>query len=169
MPSVKFPLRQTAKVTSVKFPLKQTALIINGFILQENIVEWKRKTITLIENIKSRLLLTAELVDRNHVLLKWFGEAVPKVQIIKKLDTEEYPPIPYATVNWSPQEYNMLIDSNSYNFKVIGQNATGESNEIYIGQDKQYDINCSAEIPINEKNYFIDIDLPSVYRIEVDL
>lgn len=169
MPSVKFPLRQTAKVTSKKLPLKQTALIINGFILQENIIEWKRKTITLIENIKSRLLLTAELIDRNHVLLKWFGEPVPKVQIFKKLDTEEYSPTPYVTVNWSPQEYNMLIDSNSYNFKIVGQNQTGESNEIYIGQDKQYNINCSAEIPINEKNYFINVDLTSEYRIEVDV
>ena len=169
MPSVKLPLKQTAKVSSVKLPLKQTALIINGFILAENIVEWKRRTITLIEIIKSRLLLTAELVDKNHVLLKWFGEAVPKVQIFKKLDTEEYSTRVYDTVSWSPQEYNMLIDSNSYNFKIIGENGTGESNEIYIGESKQYDVSCDAEIPLNEKNYFIDIDLTSEHRIEVDL
>ena len=169
MASIKLPLNQIAKVSSIKLPLKQTALIIDGFILTEHIIEWKHKAITLIETIKSRLLLESELIDKNHILLKWFGEPVPKVQIFKKLDTEDYPQKPYATVSWSPQEYNMLVDSNSHNFKVIGQNQTGESNDIYIGQDKEYDIKCHIEIPINEKNYFIDIDLISEYRVEVDV
>jgi hypothetical protein len=168
MSSVKLPLIQKAQVTSIKLPLKQTALVINGFILAENIVTWKTKSITLIENIKSRLLLEAELVDKNHIKLKWFGEKVPNIQIFKRLDIEEYSNVPLIILPWDVKQYEDIIDSNSYDYKVIGVNSTGESNEVLVGEDKEYDINCTLEIPINEKNYFIDLDLISEYRLEVN-
>jgi hypothetical protein len=169
MASIKLPLRETASVASVKLPLKETALVLSGFIMKENIISWKQQTITLMENIKSRILLQANLLDKNHVLLKWFGEKVPKVQIFSKFDGDEYSSKPIAVVNWSPQEYELLVGSNGYDVKVIGQNGTGESNEISIGEDKEYDVSCSVELPINEKNYFFDIFYVSEYRIEVDL
>jgi hypothetical protein len=169
MASIKLPLRETARVASVKLPLKETALVLQGFIMKENIISWKEQTITLMENIKSRILLQAQLLDKNHVLLKWFGEKVPKVQIFSKFDGDEYLTKPAAIVNWSPQEYTMLVGSNGYDIKVIGLNGTGESNEISLGESKEYDVDCSVELPINEKNYFFDIFYVSEYRIEVDL
>ena len=169
MASIKLPLKETARVSSVKLPLRETAFVISGFMMRENIVSWKEQVITLMENIKSRILLQASLLDKNHILLKWFGEKVPKVQIYSKFDGDEYNNSPTAIVNWTPQEYTLLIGSNGYDIKVIGQSGTGESNEVSIGEGKEYDIECVAELPINEKNHFLDISVFSVYRIEVSL
>lgn len=166
--SVKLPLHETAKVSSIKLPIRETALILNGFVMHENIIEWLKKDITLIESVKSRLLLNAELLDKNHVKLQWFGENVPKVMIFDTLDGEDMPATPFVTVPWTPQEYTMLIDANGHDIMIKGTGDTGESNILSIGENKEYNVACAVELPLNEKNYFIDIDLVSEYRIGVN-
>jgi len=165
--SVKLPIRETAKVSSVKLAMRETALVITGFFMRENIVTLLSREITLIEVLKSRILLTASLVDKNHIMLKWYGEKVPKVLIFDKLDGEDFTTTPKYTVNWTPQEFLMAIDGNGHDYKIQGLSGTGESNVISIGENKEYAVDCTVELPINEKNFFFNIHYMSEYKIGV--
>ena len=164
------PLRETTQVWSVKLPLKEQAFVVAGFILFENIITMRQSLLTIMENIRSRIVLETELFDKNHVKLKWFGESVPKVQIYRKEDGEDtYPITPLATVNWQPSEYYMEIDENGYDIQLKGIYNTGESNQISLGENKDYDVEVPINIPLNEKNIFIELNVISEYRIEVNL
>lgn len=167
--STKLPLREKASVTSVKFPLFETAWVIEGFIIRENIIEWKITSFNLIENIKSRINIDLELVDNNHVKIKWFGESVPKILIYKKLDGEEFMSTPIATLNWSPQEYIVDVDSNGYGFKLVGIYNSGESDELSVGSSQRVNIDMDSPLPLNEKYYYFNIEVFSEYRIEVNV
>jgi hypothetical protein len=72
-------------------------------------------------------------------------------------------------VNWQPQEYLLEIDENGYDIKLIGIYNTGESNQVSLGENKDYDVRCSVQIPLNEKNVFVELEVVSEYRIEVNL
>jgi hypothetical protein len=166
--SVRLPIRETAKVSSIKFPIREKALVLSGFVFRENIISWQKKETTLIESIKSRILLNATLLDKNHIKLMWHGEKVPKVMLYDVLDGDEFPNTPSATFNWSPQETVWQIDANGHDIKVKGTGDTGESNVISIGENREYEVECTVDLPINEKNFFIPIDFTSEFRIEVN-
>jgi hypothetical protein len=169
MASIKLPLHESVRVISVKLPLHETIWLLNGFILKENIIQIHTKEIVLLENIKSFITTQVELVDKNHIKLKWFGDSVPKVQVFRRLIDEEYGTKPYVELPWSPNEYIMPIDANSYVIKVVGIQNTGSGQEYQIGNNQDYDVDMSLQLPINEKHYYFDIDFTSVYRIEVNI
>lgn len=167
--SIRLPLKETAKVTSVKLPLKETVWIINGFIISERIIEWKKIETILIETIKSRILVDVELIDKNHIKLTWYGDAVPKIQIYKKRTEEEWGTTPIAELKWSLGTYIAEIDTNSYDFKIIGIEDTGEADTVSIGSHQEYDIDVKFELPINEKKMYFDIEIKTEYRFEVNI
>lgn len=169
MPTIRLPIRETAQVASIKLPLHETVWLLNGFVLTENIVSWKKEEIVLIENIRSFITTKVELIDKNHIKISWFGDSVPKVQIFRKLIDEEYGTTPYIELPWETKEYIMPIDNNGYNFKVVGSQNTGLGQEYQIGDGQTYDVNMNLQLPINVKNYYFDIDLYSEYRFEVNL
>lgn len=169
MPSVKLPLRELAQVASVKLPLRENVWLLQGFILQENIISLKTNEIVLIENIKSFITTQIELVDRNHIKIKWFGDSVPKIQIWRRRIDEDYGTTPYLEVDWKTAECIIPIDVNGYVFKVKGVLDTGEGQEYQIGGSQDYEVNMNLLLPINQKNYYFDIGVSSVYRFEVNV
>lgn len=168
MPSIKLPLRETTQVASIKLPLKETVWLLNGFIVEENIIDWKEQHFLLSENIMSRIIIDGEMVDKNHIKFKWYGEEVPKVEVYRRVLGDSYGE-PEATLKWDDGEYIMYFDSNAYEIKLMGTNETGESDKIVIGQPQEYDVNVYFELPVNEKYYYVEVEFTSVYKVEVNL
>jgi len=167
--SVKLPLHETAIVVSIKLRLHETVSLLNGFIMTENIISWKEKDLVLIENVKSFITTQITLLDKNHILLKWFGSSVPIVQIYRRMVDEEYGTTPFKELPWSPSEYVMEMDNNGYVIKVIGSNKTGEGQEFQIGESQDYEMNMDLVLPINEKRHYFDIAINTEYKIEVNI
>jgi hypothetical protein len=169
IPSKKLPIRETAQVVSIKLPFTEQVWILEGFVIDENIVSWKSNEIILLETIKSFITTQLELIDKNHVKIKWFGEPVPKIQLFRRRIDEDFPISPFAEVLWSPTEYIMVLDGNGYVIKVLGSQSTGESPQVQIGDNMDYDVEMDVSLPLNQKNYYFDLELYSVYRFEVNL
>jgi hypothetical protein len=166
--SIKLPLKETAIVASIKLPLKETVWVLNGFTVSENIVDWKESKFLVTENVKSRIIIEAEMIDKNHIKFKWYGDVVPKVLIYKRVIGDDWGE-PEEILDWNDDEYIMDFDSASYEIRILGSNDTGESDRIVFGQHQEYDVDFSFELPINEKYYYFDVNVTSVYRIEVNL
>jgi len=169
MTTIRLPLKETAQVSSIKLPLKETAWVIDGFIISENIISWKTHNITLLENIKSRIILDAELIDINHVKITWYGDYIPIVQIFKKKHTDDlWDTTPIAEVKWNVGGYIIPVDIDSYDIKVIGAYDTGDCDPIQLGYGQQYPVNIDFSVPVNNKNYYFELNLVSEYRFEVN-
>jgi len=167
--SIKFPLRETAQVTSIKFPIRETAFILQGFIIEERVIDWQIASFNILESIKSRIFFDTELIDKNHIKITWYGEPVPKILIYRKAEGEEDYGSPFVTLPWTPQEYEMLIDGSGYDIKLMGIQDTGESSQISLGENQDNNLKVDVKLPVNEKYYYIDCECTSEYRIEVNL
>jgi hypothetical protein len=167
--SIKLPLREKPQVTSIKLPLKENVWLLIGFVLSERIIELKTKETTILENVKSRILFDISIVDKNHLKITWEGESVPKLLIYKKRVEEEWSKEPEVELDWDLHSYILEIDSNSYDFKVLGKNDSGESGVISIGNYQNYNMDFSIDLPINQKIYYFDLSLTSEFRFEVNL
>ena len=165
--STKLPLNETASLTSARLPIRETAWNFKGIIIEENVVGMMSKPLTLIEEVRSRILADVELLNRNTVKVKWFGDEVPEVEVTKKIAVdEEYESV--GIYKWSDGEAVFEIDNNEYHIKLIGVRGTGESSAIEIGEATNIDIETQLNILLNEKTYNIRIDNPSQYKIYVN-
>ena len=63
--SMKIPLKEQASPLGIKVPLKEYAMDFNGLIIEENVVAKMHKDITILEDIRSRIMFDVELVNRN--------------------------------------------------------------------------------------------------------
>lgn len=167
--SVKLPLKVTPKVVSVMMPIRETVWVVDGFIISERIVGWKKQDLTILENIKSRILTEIELLNRNQVKIKWYGESVPQVMIFTRRIGDDWGNTPIATIPWDVGEYVMDVDLNEYEVRILGIQNTGEADSVVFGANQEYDINFDFVLPVNEKYYFLEIDVTSTYEIEVSL
>lgn len=165
--SIKLPLIETASINSIKMPVKETAWHFKGLIIEENVVGKMNSSLTLLEEIRSRILTETEILDRNTVKVKWYGDEVPKLEVMKKIaGDEKYESI--GIYEWSDGEAVFKIDNNEHNIQLIGLNGTGESAVVEIGEGEVVDINTQLNILLNEKIYNINVNCASKYKIYVD-
>lgn len=163
----KLPLNETASLTSARLPIRETAWNFKGIIIEENVVGKMSRPLTLIEEVRSRILADAEILNRNTVKVKWYGDAVPEVEVTKKIAVdEEYESV--GVYKWSEGAASFEIDNNEYHIKLIGARSTGESSVIEIGEGSNIDIDTKLNILLNEKTYNVHIDNPSRYKIYVN-
>lgn len=165
--STKLQISQTAVMTQVKLLIVETAWDFKGLILEENIVAKMNRQITILEEVRARILTNTELVDKNHIKIKWYGDSVPQLDVMKKVFVDENY-TKEGTYNWDKGEAIILIDDNEYNVQLVGVNGTGESGVIDLGESSGIDVFSSVNIALNEKIYDVEVSYTSEYKIEVN-
>lgn len=165
---LKVPIKEQVSLTQVKMPVKETVWEFNGFFIEENLIEQLNTPLILLESVRSRILVNMELIGGNQIKLSWYGDAVPQVEIYKKMELGEEEFHKVATVDWAEGSYSLEIDSGSFEFLIKGINNTGESKVLCVGEPTYCYIDTLVDIPINEKIFDIDIDYTATYRIEVN-
>lgn len=165
----KLPLKEVSSLTYAKIPVKEYSWDFKGLILEENIVATMHKSLTIIEEVRSRILVDIEMLDRNNIQLKWYGDAVPKVEVYKKAEIDEVFTDKVATLDWEVGQCDINIDNNSYDIQLLGINGTGESSIINVAEPLYCAVKTDISIAMNEKVYDVDVDLVATYRIDIDL
>lgn len=165
--STKLPLQETASLTVARLPIRETAWNFKGIILEENVVGRMSAPLTLIEEVRSRILVDTEILNRNTIKVKWYGDKVPKVEVTKKMAVDdEYESV--GLYDWEAGEAIFEVDNNEYNIKLVGTNNTGESSVVEIGEGANIDINTILNVSLNEKIYNVNVDNTSYYKIYVN-
>lgn len=165
--SFKIPLREEARPLGIKIPLKEYTMDFKGLIIEENVVATMHKDITIIEDIRSRIMFDVELINRNTVSLSWYGEEVPNVQVCHKMEADE-DWTDVGTYKWNecPVEFN--IDNNERLIKLFGGNNTGESGVCTIGETMYIHIIPEVGVLVNEKIYNVGVNFTRTFRTNVN-
>jgi hypothetical protein len=164
---VKVPLKEVADTKVVKVPLKEYTMDFKGLIIDETIVASMRKDITILEDIRSRILFDVELINRNYVKVTWYGETVPTVEVRHKMEVdEEWTSV--GVFNWSDESVEFALDNNEHNIMLIGGNNTGESGTCVIGEASYIRIDPIVGVLINEKIYNVAIDFTREFHVDVN-
>lgn len=164
---LKVPLTEQARAKGIKVPLKEFTMDFKGLIVEETIVDKMRKDITLLEDIRSRILFDVELIDRNHVKVSWYGEAVPTVEVRHKMEVDET----WTSVgvyNWNDESAEFALDNNEHQIMLIGGNSTGESGTGVVGETLYIRIDPTIGVLVNEKVYNVNINFTSEYHVTVN-
>lgn len=165
--SIKLPLIETASINSIRIPVTETPWDFKGLIIEENVVGTMNSSLTLIEEIRSRILTEVEILNRNTVKVKWYGDEVPKLELMKKVaGDEDYESV--GVYEWTDGEAVFEISNNEHNIQLIGLNGTGESAIVELGEGEMVDINTQLNILLNEKIYDINVDYTSQFKINVN-
>ena len=166
--SMKVPVKERAYGKSIKVPLTETALTFEGFIMEENVVATMQSSLPLIDEVRNRILVDVSMLDRNTLMLEWYGEKVDKFDIyIRAIVDDEYQY--YSTHTWDEKTATISIDDNAYYIQLVGHNGSGESFVVEVDVNTPLAIKSDVTISLNEKIYDIDVDYTSAYRFEVSL
>lgn len=164
---LKVPLKETVDTKVVKVPLKEFAIDFKGVIIEENVVAKMRKDITVLEDIRSRILFDAEMVNRNLLKVSWYGEEVPSVEVRHKMEVDEG----WTSVGvfaWAEKSATFALDNNEHHIMLIGGNNTGESGKCIVGEANYIRVDPTVGVLINEKIYNVNIDFISEIRVEIN-
>lgn len=165
--SMKIPLKEQASPLGIKVPLKEYAMDFNGLIIEENVVAKMHKDITILEDIRSRIMFDVELVNRNLVRISWYGEEVPSIQVCHKMEVdEEWTNV--GTYGWKDFPVEFTIDNNERQIKLFGGNSTGESGICTIGETMYIQIIPEVGVLVNEKIYNVGVDFKQTFRTDVN-
>lgn len=164
---IKVPLTEYSQALGVKVPLIEYTMDFKGLIIEETVVGKMRKDITLLEDIRSRILFDVELIDRNHVKVFWYGEAVPTIEVRHKMEVDEEWTI-VGTYSWNDEYAEFNLDNNEHQIMLIGGNNTGESGLGLVGETMYIKIDPTIGILINEKVYNVDINFTKTYKADVN-
>lgn len=163
---VKLPIIEQANVTCIKIPLIEKAWVFNGLLLEETVVGMMQKKLTLIDNVKSRLLMDTEMVGGNKVKLKWYGDEVPRVEVLRKLSFDEtYDKV--GVYDWGVGETTITLGTSEYNIMLNGEGDIGESIITTLGEPDYIEVDVYLDMPINEKMYSVEIDYTSKYVVPI--
>ena len=163
----KIPLREEARPLGIKIPLREYAMDFNGLIIEENVVAKMHKDITILEDIRSRIMFDVELVNRNLVRVSWYGEEVPSIQVCHKMEVdEEWTNV--GTYGWKDFPVEFTIDNNERQIKLFGGNSTGESGICTIGETIYIQIIPEVGVLVNEKIYNVGVDFKQTFRTDVN-
>ena len=167
--SIKIPLKeQVAAGKNIKIPLTETALTFEGFVITENVIDTMNSTLPIVEEVRNRILVDVSMIDRNTLVLNWYGEKVDELDVmIRPFVEEEYQL--YSTHEWREGQTTVTIDDNAYYIQLVGKNGSGESFELEIDISTPVSIKSDVTISLNEKIYDIDVDYISAYRFEASL
>ena len=163
----KVPMVEETQALGVKVPLTEYVWDFYGLVIEEQVLGNFSKTLTLLEEVRSRILFDVELLERNKIRIKWYGEAVPGVQIYRKMEVdEEWTYVgDYA---WEDSEATIDLDNNEQLIKVIGINDSGESGETTIGESNYTRIDTVVEILLNRKVYMFNIDFTGKHTFNIN-
>lgn len=164
---LRVPLKEQASTCVVIVPVKEYVMDFKGLIIEENVVGIMRKDITILEDIRSRILFDVELINRNLVKVSWYGEAVPTVEVQHKMEVDDK----WTSVgvfNWGTTSVEFPLDNNEHQIRLIGGDSTGESGIGVVGETMYIRIDPELGILINEKIYNVDIDFNKVYRVDIN-
>lgn len=164
---LKIPLKEQTQTLVVKVPLVEYAMDFKGLIIEETVVGHMRKDITILEDVRARVLFDVELVNRNLVRVSWYGEQVPSVEVRHKMEVDEEWTV-VGTFLWNETFAEFYLDNNEHQIMLIGGNGTGESGTGIVGESMYIRIDPTIGILINEKIYNIDINFVSKYHIDVN-
>ena len=164
---LKVPLKEQAHALGIKVPLVEYTMDFKGLIIEETIVDKMRKDITILEDIRSRILFNVELIDRNHVEVSWYGEAVPTVEVRHKMEVDEEWTV-VGVYSWNTTSIEFSLDNNEHQIMLIGGNNTGESGTGIVGETMYIRIDPTIGVLINEKIYNVDIDFTKSISVDVN-
>ncbi len=164
---LKIPLKEQTQALGLKVPLIEYTMDFRGLIIEENIVDKMRKDITILEDIRSRILFDVELIDRNHVQVSWYGEAVPTVEVRHKMEVDEEWTV-VGVYSWNTTSVEFSLDNNEHQIMLIGGNNTGESGTGVVGETMYIRIDPIIGVLINEKIYNVDIDFTKSISVDVN-
>lgn len=163
----KLPITEFAHTTVIKIPTNEVAWILQGLIIEENVVSVMKKPLVLLEDIRSRILIDAQLINKNNIKISWYGDKVPQLEIYKKIFVdEEWTKV--GVYDWNKGSTVIELDNNEYELKVLGTNSTGESAINTIGESMFVNVDTLVNVSLNEKVYSFDVDFNSIFRIEVN-
>lgn len=164
---LKIPLKEEARPLGIKVPLKEFTMDFKGLIIEENVVATMHKDITILEDIRSRIMFDVELVNRNLVRISWYGEEVPNIIVCHKMEVdEEWTTV--GTYGWKDYPVEFTIDNNERQIKLFGGNSTGESGICTIGETMYIHIIPEVGVLVNEKIYNVGIDFTRTFRTNVN-
>lgn len=164
---LKIPLKEEARPLGIKVPLKEFTMDFKGLIIEENVVATMHKDITILEDIRSRIMFDVELVNRNLVRISWYGEEVPNVEVCHKMEVdEEWTTV--GTYGWKDYPVEFTIDNNERQIKLFGGGNTGESGICTIGETMYIHIIPEVGVLVNEKIYNVGIDFKRTFRTDVN-
>lgn len=164
---LKIPLKEEARPLGIKVPLKEFTMDFKGLIIEENVVATMHKDITILEDIRSRIMFDVELVNRNLVRISWYGEEVPNVEVCHKMEVdEEWTSV--GTYGWKDYPVEFTIDNNERQIKLFGGGNTGESGICTIGETMYIHIIPEVGVLVNEKIYNVGIDFKRTFRTNVN-
>lgn len=160
---------QEEEVNIFKIPTKETYWEFNGFLLEDYVVEKQNKPLTIKDEVRNRIMIDVEMIDRNTFALYWKCEQqIPKIEIyIKSYIEDNY--ILYSTHNWNDRCAIIKIDNSDYQVYMNGINGMGESGVIELGGDNPVKIDTKVNVAINQKVFDFTIDINSKYSFEVNL
>lgn len=155
------------QIGALTFPVSEQAWHFKGIILEECIVDTMHSNFIVYEDIRSRILTEIHLIDKNHLSIKWYGQEVNEVMILRKsaLD-DKYEVI--ATVPWDTGEYILEVSEDATNAKLEGVGATGESSVISLEDGFTTEIRTNFEVAINTKVHYLESNSDSVFRLKVN-
>lgn len=164
---LKIPLKEEARPLGIKVPLKEFTMDFKGLIIEENVVATMHKDITILEDIRSRIMFDVELVNRNLVRISWYGEEVPTIEVCHKMEVdEEWTSV--GTYGWKDYPVEFTIDNNERQIKLFGGGNTGESGICTIGETMYIHIIPEVGVLVNEKIYNVGIDFKRTFRTDVN-
>ena len=164
---LKIPLKEEARPLGIKVPLKEFTMDFKGLIIEENVVATMHKDITILEDIRSRIMFDVELVNRNLVRISWYGEEVPTIEVCHKMEVdEEWTRV--GTYGWKDYPVEFTIDNNERQIKLFGGGSTGESGICTIGETMYIHIIPEVGVLVNEKIYNVGIDFKRTFRTNVN-
>lgn len=170
--STKSPLKISIKeeamsISELVFSISEEAWDFKGIILEETIVDYKSASFIIYEDVRSRILTDIYMIDKNHVGVKWYGQPVDKVMILRKSQLDDTYDI-IDTVPWDVGEYIVEVSEDSTNIKVEGVGQTGESSTIALEDGFNTEVKTDFDIAINLKVHYLDTSRDSVFRLKVN-
>lgn len=164
---LKLPIKEEARTAQVRLPIKEEAWVFNGLVLSEYVLGKFNKQLTMMEEIRGRILADVSLVNKSLLKISWYGDKVDELGIYKKMAIDEE----YELISnhvWDEGSATFNLDSSEYNIILVGANRSGESNIITIGEITSLDVNTAINIALNEKIYQFDIDFKEQYHFNLD-
>lgn len=153
----------TKKVTT-----SEQAWVFQGIVFDEYIIAKMNKSVTMIEEVKSRILTDITLIDKNHVKIKWYGNPVDAVQVFTKLDIDSDYNTDGVVIPWEEGEVTIPIGDGSYNILLDTPNNSGISGVINISDTNFNKVKSDFKIVLNEKTYYLNTNFKQTFNINID-
>lgn len=155
------------QVNYLTIPISEVAWDFKGLILEETIVDNMSTSFMLYEDIRARILTNIEMIDKNHILISWYGQQVAQVMIfIKSQLDNEYKLI--RAVPWSQGNSIVEVPEDAINIKLEGLNSTGESSVVILEDGFNTEVKTNIDIALNLKVFYLETDRESVYRLKIN-